>query len=53
MPERDFEEVRADLEKVVVQLRKNASDAASRRKLLRQLRNLLQEADRLISEGSD
>ena len=47
--ERDFEQVRIDLEKVVARLKKNTSDAALRRQLLRQLRNLLREADLLIA----
>jgi hypothetical protein len=45
--------VRADLEDVVALLKKSNSGAATRRKLLRQLRNLLQEADRLLSEPLD
>lgn len=53
MPERDFEAVRTDLEDVVALLKTSNNNPASRRKLLRRLRNLLLEADRLISLESE
>jgi hypothetical protein len=47
-PNREFEEIRVDLERVVGTLRAFNLDHKSRKKLLRELRELLAEADRLL-----
>jgi len=52
VPERGFDEVRADLEKVVKGLRALNIDRKTHRKLLRDLRELLAEADRLLVEDT-
>jgi len=48
--ERDFKAVRSDLENVTAKL-ESASDPVQRRRLLRELNLLLEEADRLIAEA--
>ena len=53
IPERDFGAVRHDLESVVAQLKKNNFDSNARHSLLRELRILLEEADRLILTETD
>ena len=54
IPERSFEAVRHDLENVIVLLRKPSAEHNTRLRLLRQLRALLEEADRLMaSEALD
>jgi hypothetical protein len=47
---RDFDQVRCDLESIVFYLKNADHDHKIRRQLLKKLRLLLEEADRLMSE---
>lgn len=51
-PKRDFQSVQFDLEETVVRL-KTVFDPSTRRKLLRDLRILLEEADSMIHADSE